>query len=49
MIPYEENCAQAPRKAYQSPELTVYGPIVGLTQNNKQRGRFDNGGRTRQS
>jgi len=50
VISNEQNGEQSPKveaskKIYKSPELTVYGPIEGLTLNNKQRGKLDSGAR----
>jgi hypothetical protein len=44
VIPYQnqEVQEQAPKKVYKSPELTVYGSIVRLTQNATQKGKIDN-------
>ena len=44
-----DNQEQGSKKVYQMPELTIYGSIVGLTHNNKQKGNFDNGFRTRKT
>jgi hypothetical protein len=39
-----EDRGLASKKPYEKPELTVYGPVVALTQN-AGRGRSDNNGR----
>ena len=44
-----DNQEHVSKKSYKVPDLTVYGSIVGLTQNNKQTGKFDNSFRTRKT
>jgi hypothetical protein len=38
---YQERREQVPKKAYKSPEFTVYGAIVKLTQSGHPTGRLD--------
>lgn len=42
MAAKNENPERVPKKSYRSPEFTVYGPVVGLTQTTAKRGHFDN-------
>lgn len=49
VTPYEkgndlEGRGPAAKKPYGTPEFTIYGPIVRLTQNIKQIGKIDNPG-----
>ncbi len=45
MVPADrEDHGLASKKPYEKPELTVYGPVVALTQNSG-RGGSDNGGK----
>lgn len=44
MIPDPEGRGVPSKKPYEKPELTIYGSVVQLTQNNTQKGKIDNGG-----
>ena len=45
MAQYQERREQEPKKAYKSPEFTVYGAIVKLTHAVASRGQLDGGTR----
>jgi hypothetical protein len=47
VIPLEEGVGRSLKKDYKSPQLTVYGPVVSLTQTGGRRGKVDNRRATR--